>query len=213
MELTLTDRELDISESLLFTVRFNLVPAITLLSKPDDFAYTIGAEAVEFDMPVYETYPIKDKVLNISIEAKNETAICLLPVSRVDEMDPIRLQFFTIDPITEGIHTITIVATDQDTGVVNRDAVITVTVFKPLVVKVSTDQSNLESHIKIQDQVSSPSEQSATMRRSKLQRKRTNKSLMNQSAVSNLEQPEELIKANTVSSEETAIMSANVPVE
>lgn len=65
MELVMTDPELDLSESISFAVQFNLVPAVTLVGKPEKLFYMIGAEPLELSMPTYETYPIKDKIVNL----------------------------------------------------------------------------------------------------------------------------------------------------
>jgi hypothetical protein len=68
MQLTITEKSLNISENLCFPVRFNLTAKIGLLRQPDEIVYKLGDEPIIVEIPKYETYPIKNKSLEFRIE-------------------------------------------------------------------------------------------------------------------------------------------------
>jgi hypothetical protein len=59
MQLKVSDKERNITETLVFTVTFNLTPKVTLIAQPDEITYTIGNVPEQIGLPEYSTYPAK----------------------------------------------------------------------------------------------------------------------------------------------------------
>jgi hypothetical protein len=97
MQLKVSEKDLDISETLHFSVSFDLTPSITLVTQSSEYTYMVGSNPIEISMPTYDTYPLPNKLLNLQIETSNESASCLAPVNKADEKEPLKLQFFTTD--------------------------------------------------------------------------------------------------------------------
>lgn len=70
MQLIIFDKLLQISETLNFSVRFNLTPRIDLVNQPDTVTYRLNQEPIMVELPRYETYPVKNSPLEFKIESQ-----------------------------------------------------------------------------------------------------------------------------------------------
>ena len=131
LQLTVTEKLMQITETLDFQVRFDLVPRVTLVQQPAEVNYRLADEPMMIELPRYETYPAKNQQLDFKIEGASQ----LVSLKLLDEIGRLSVQVYSEDDSLVGQQTCRIIATHGQTGQTNSDAKLVINVL-PLLVKV-----------------------------------------------------------------------------